>query len=502
MSEADKPSRIERIWKLKFTERDRVWPYVRLLWWLLFIGFLTALLLRIAGCGKPEPAGEAMNWEHRWKDDDFWDGEVNPGQPFDPGELIELPGDSSGRQVVSNALNLYMEESADLRVAARELIAAYPQAILGVMSYAEPYKRLTIRIEESERNSIKARLKQERPEVRFIFDESILESAQTIRDPGFSDEEKAWPYRFMGAWELWDFSEGSPDVTIAIIDDMFEPEHPELDSKFVDGWNTFEHNSRVQLIPSLASEHGTHVAGSAAGAKDNGVGVSGTAPGCSLMLLQASNNHGFFATSSLVDAIFYAANHGATVINMSIGPADPNDIASRPIREQERIANTTGVEEAAMWDELYALLDEQGVVVVQAAGNEDRTTHLSPMKRSFRTIVVGAISPDGQRADFNPGERHAKSNFGEYVTVWAPGTQIYSSVPGGEAFLQGTSMASPLVAGVVGILKSELPDASVEDIINILQTHGVPMSKRETRSDHAGYSVCMRCLAEVIQTMS
>lgn len=502
MSKSDKPSTIERIWKLRFTERDRVWPYVRLLWWLLLIVFLTALFLRMAGCGKPEPDVDAMTWEHRWKDDDFWDGEVNPGQPFDPGELIELPGDSSGRQVVGNVLNLYMEESTDLRAAAKELIEAYPDAILGVMSYADPYKRLTVRIEESERNSIKAKLKRERPEVRFIFDESILERAQTLRDPGFSDEDKAWPYRYMGAWELWDFSEGSPDVTIAIIDDMFEPVHPELAPKVVDGWNTFEHNPRVRVVPITESSHGTHVAGSAAGVKDNGIGVSGTAPGCSLMLLQASNLNGRFATSSIVDAIFYAANHGATVINMSLGPEDPHDIASRPIHEQERIASTTGVEEAAMWDELYALLDEQGVVVVQAAGNEDRTAHLSPMKRSFRTIVVGAISRDGRRADFNPSLRHKKSCFGEYVTVWAPGTEIYSSVPGGEAFSQGTSMASPLVAGVVGILKSELPNASVEDIIDILQTHGIPMSKEETRSNHAGYGVCMRCLVDAITTMS
>lgn len=115
------------------------------------------------------------------------------------------------------------------------------------------------------------------------------------------------------------------------------------------------------------------------------------------------------------------------------------------------------------------------------------------MKRSEASIVVGAATVSGERSSF--------SNFGSNVDVYAPGSNIYGAVPGEDgAFLDGTSMASPLVAGIVGLIKSMRPEFNTQEIKSLLRETGYKMSVSDTRSGKESVRVCMSCLVGEIES--
>ena len=133
--------------------------------------------------------------------------------------------------------------------------------------------------------------------------------------------------------------------------------------------------------------------------------------------------------------------------------------------QQKKYAESSFTDEEAMWDEVYRIAEEEGVIIVQAAGNSNVLAALDPMKRSKSTIVVGATDKSKRRANF--------SNYGSDVDIYAPGAGIYSSVPNEKfAFMDGTSMASPIVAGCVGLIKSVNDTISIESIKTLLIENG------------------------------
>jgi subtilisin family serine protease len=93
-------------------------------------------------------------------------------------------------------------------------------------------------------------------------------------------------------------------------------------------------------------------------------------------------------------------------------------------------------------------------------------TGFDPFQRAKSTIKVGAVNQSGRKAEF--------SNFGNFTTIYAPGTKIFGAKPGNSyETLQGTSMASPIIAGFVGLLKSKNKNISVEEIERILNTNSI-----------------------------
>lgn len=493
-SENPEPKPIERLWKLRFYERSRIWPFLRFAWLLLAGVFVIALLLRMAGCGRPLVEDNLQSGLPHWSDEEFWTGDFQAGDPYNPGDIIDLPDDDFGRRVVKGALNLYYADGTDLHAAADDLVEQFPSEIQGVLSFADAYKRLTISVDENRREQLRGEIRREVAGVRFVFDETVFRGSSWPNDPGFDDEEKRWPLEHMGADLLWEVTEGSPNVTIAVIDDMFETDHPEINAQIYDQWNTAEYNGNVRVYGgAVASEHGTHVASLVAGIKDNGVGIAGTAPECSLLLLQVGDGGGNMATSRIVDALFFAANSGATVINMSLGMGGGDDLSHLSVPQQERMIKEYAVEEGEMWDALFLELEAEGLTVVQAAGNSDILAGIDPMKRSEASIVVGAATVSGERSSF--------SNFGINVDVYAPGSNIYGAVPGEDgAFLDGTSMASPLVAGIVGLIKSVRPEFNTQEIKALLRKTGYKMSASDTRSGRESVRVCMSCLVGEIES--
>lgn len=201
--------------------------------------------------------------------------------------------------------------------------------------------------------------------------------------------------------------------------------------------------------------HGTHVAGIIAAKRNNGIGVDGVADNVRIMAIRAVPD-GDEHDKDIALAIRYAADNGAKVINMSFGKSFSPE---------------------KKWvDEAVKYAESKGVLLVHAAGNDasnvDSVDNFpNPVLKTLGTrapnwITVGASSDPLAE----PGFKSVTASFSNYgkteVDVFAPGTKIYSTIPGGNTYgnAQGTSMASPVVAGLAAFLMSYFPDLSPEQI--------------------------------------
>ena len=198
----------------------------------------------------------------------------------------------------------------------------------------------------------------------------------------------------------------------------------------------FYGNSNVMVSKSSAL-HGTHVSGIIAAVRNNGLGMDGVADNVKIMAVRAVPD-GDEHDKDIALAIRYAVDNGAKVVNMSFGK---------------------GFSPEKKWvDDAVKYAESKGVLLVHAAGNSHQnldTTHNFPTavyedgRKAANWITVGA-SGDPQAGGFTANF----SNYGKtQVDVFAPGVKIYSTVPGGNTYsnLQGTSMASPVVAGLGSI---------------------------------------------------
>ncbi|MCD4779477.1 MAG: S8 family serine peptidase [Candidatus Omnitrophica bacterium] len=187
--------------------------------------------------------------------------------------------------------------------------------------------------------------------------------------------------------------------------------------------------------PLDGNGHGTHVSGTIAAIGNNSMGIIGVAPQAKIMPLKALNDEGDGTFSELAEAILYALNNGAQVINNSWGCTSP--CSSVPTTEN-------AVQAAYL----------MGVTVVFSAGNaNDDVANYSPQNMD-ETIAVAAFDADDNRAGF--------SNYGPLIDVAAPGVAVVSlHLNNSYAYLQGTSMAAPHVSALVALIKSYHSDLNL-----------------------------------------
>lgn len=202
--------------------------------------------------------------------------------------------------------------------------------------------------------------------------------------------------------------------------------------------------------------HGTHVAGIIAAVRNNDKGMNGIADNVRIMMLRAVPD-GDEHDKDIANAIRYAVDNGAKVVNMSFG---------KSISPQKS------------WvDDAVRYAESKGVLLVHAAGNDGKDLDSSDnfpnaifkddSTRATNWITVGASGDPAAG-----GLVGSFSNYGKKeVDVFAPGVKIYSTMPGGNQYgnLQGTSMASPVVAGVASLLMSYFPDLSAIQIKDIIE---------------------------------
>ncbi len=204
------------------------------------------------------------------------------------------------------------------------------------------------------------------------------------------------------------------------------------------GWDFYENNND----PSPAHngpdyEHGTHVAGIASASTDNGVGIAAIGFRCKILGLRS------YWLSNSVQSVYYAANMGADAFNMSWG------------------GWTSSLNSAFQ----YAY--NRGVVLVGAAGNDNTSSPMYPAAHEL-VIAVAATDQSDHKSDY--------SNYGTWIDVAAPGDQILSTTPDNtyQSFY-GTSMAAPLVTGLVGLIRSLDPDYPVDSVRALLEATADPL---------------------------
>jgi subtilisin family serine protease len=243
--------------------------------------------------------------------------------------------------------------------------------------------------------------------------------------------------------EAWDINTGSSDVIIAVIDTGVDLDHPDLQAKLVPGYDYVNDDP----IPDDDHGHGTHVAGIAAAVSNNGVGIAGVSWGARIMPLKVLDSGGNGNIDDLEDAIYYAVDNGAKVINMSLGAQYSKWPCTWP-----------NIETAFN----YAVSND--VLLAVAAGNDGQNGVNCPAAYD-QAMAVGSTTSSDTLSWF--------SNYGPRLDIAAPGSGIYSTLPvsqGSYGYKNGTSMATPHVAGLAALIWSASPSLSEDQVRNFIQS--------------------------------
>lgn len=374
-------------------------------------------------------------------------------------EFIQIDS-AANRKIVSNLVNIAVKNKGiSILDFARDFKNTYPSEEYEIVYLDSTINRLQIKLPEAKRNPFKKEVKVKMDGYQLlVWDETLFEtSVYGTNDPFLKKQEYRWYLDEIQVENAWKKTKGSGEVIIAVIDNGFDLNHPELVGKSRNAYNVTEQNDNVS--PSRQN-HGTHVAATALGNGNNNSGLLGVCPECLLMPIKIEDRNGFISSSYVIDGILYAIKKGADVVNLSLGVQIPlGTLIPEPL--QEDMIKTEGKDEEAFWKELFDFATERNTICVIAAGNSTLLTGIDPFTRSEKTIKVGALDKGVNRAVF--------SNYGEYTTIFAPGVDIMSAKPNnGYEPLEGTSMAAPVVSGFIGLIKSVQKNITFEETTKIL----------------------------------
>lgn len=463
--------------------------------WLLWL--LLALLLLLLFCwlfrsceSHPVGGGALGDNDSTWLDQDpnrGHDGGIyDPYNPYEPkptppgfedvlpphqGVLPPIkdnpeiiPGNPT---IIANRLNILMDnEDKSIMDLAKDFKAKYPDEKYKVVYYDDVVKRMQIEFPKEEREQLKQEIPPAfAPEYElFIFDEALFEGLYNPSDPAFSDNDKSWYLKAIQAPLAWDITRGSEKITIAIVDNGFNLKHPELKSKVVQPYNVWKQSD--EIYPQQV-DHGTHVAGIALAVADNGKGISGIAPNCKFMPVQVANEQNQMTTTSVLDGILYALYQGADVINVSLGSMF-SGLDQYDETVQKDLINNHFKEEERLWQHVMRIAAKHNSTLVIAAGNDNVLAGIDALQRPELFITVSAV--DKNNRAYNKAEF---SNYGQFSDISAPGVGIYSTF-GKDDYqtMDGTSMAAPIIAGAVALMKSLNDKLTSKQILCILQSTG------------------------------
>ncbi len=280
---------------------------------------------------------------------------------------------------------------------------------------------------------------------------SLMEAADAPNDPLF---DRQWALAKVEAAGAWKVANGS-NITIAVIDSGIDMDHPEFDGRIVEG-HDFVHGDDQ---PEDDYGHGTQVAGVAAAAANNDRGIAGLAWNANIMPVKVLDDRGRGVSSDLTCALYWAADKGAHVVNISI-------ISFGPSFGMQGAIN-------------YAV--NEGLLIFAAAGNlfEDGNPVTYPAAHDG-VIAVAATDKDDGHAWF--------SSAGGFVDIAAPGVSIFSPFPPSHdeyRSVYGTSLATPHGAGLAALVLSVAPGLTSEQVEAIIKESAVDLGD-SGRDDNFG----------------
>ena len=441
-----------------------IWKWLKWLLLLLLLLLLTWIISRfIPGCNSTTTGGiyNPSNPYGAIPTPPAYGDILPPSQGVLPpsDDYLVIPGNPS---IVANRLNILMEnEDKSILDFAKAFKEAYPSDKYKIVYYDDIVKRLQIMIPSEEREALKKEIPPKfSPDFElYVFDETLFEGQYTPTDPGFSNPDYSWYFPVIKAYEGWNYTTGSKNIIVAIVDNGFNINHVEIKSKVIKPYNVF----------SQEIDHGTHIAGTALAIANNGQGLSGIAPECKLMPVQVADKRGIMTITSVLDGILYSIYQGADVVNVSLGVSFAHaDQVSLPL--QQDLIDNHFKEEERLWREVMRIAAKKNCTIVVAAGNESILAGVDPIHRPELFITVAATGKQNQALD-----RTDFSNFVYHTTISAPGVDIVSSVGNNEYLMQsGTSMAAPIVSGAVALIKSNDSSITTKKIIQILRATGLP----------------------------
>lgn len=314
-----------------------------------------------------------------------------------------------------------------------------------------------------------------------------------------------WHYPLINLPEAWDITTGSSDVTVAVVDTGIITNHPDIQDQLSrEGYDFISDPDQAldgdgiddnpedpgDVNQESNSFHGTHVAGTVAAKTDNGTGVAGVAWKTRIMPIRTLGKGGTGTSYDTMQGVRYAAglDNDAGVV-----PETPADIINLSLG---------GSDFSSSEQELYTTLREAGIIVIAAAGNSASKLPFYPA--AYDGVV--SVSAVGIGTDLAP-----YSNFGPTIDVAAPGGDFSTDLNGdgyvdgvlstsGEGsatdiepvytFLQGTSMATPHVSGVVALMKAIRPSLTFNELEGLLANGSIVQDLGETgRDDYYGFGL-------------
>ncbi|MGC9400147.1 MAG: S8 family serine peptidase [Anaerolineae bacterium] len=305
------------------------------------------------------------------------------------------------------------------------------------------------------------------PQVAYAEPNYVVRALETVpNDPRYN---RQWAHKeIMHSPQGWDITTGSADIIIAVLDSGIDAAHPDLADKLVPGYDFVDNDSN----PHDLNGHGTHVAGIAAAATNNGIGIAGTSWGARIMPIRVLDAEGSGYDSDIIEGLNWAANHGADIINLSLGGPGYNQSA------QDAVNN----------------VHAQGILIVAAMGNcrEQEEPYCPEANPTLypaaydNVMAVAATGPDDVYASYSQYGPHCDiaAPGGDILTSWSQG--IYSTMPTYDVYLttnygyyknydylNGTSQATPHVAGLAALIWSLDPTLTPDQVQSLMEENAV-----------------------------